>query len=294
MPKIKYISKRFAKSSRLLMAQAQEIVSEYEQQGYDLTLRQLYYQFVSRDYLANKQTEYKRLGSLISDARLAGFIDWDSITDRTRNLHSLPSWASPGEIIASCANQYRTDLWANQPCRVEVSVEKEALSGVFQRICDELRLPMFACRGYCSQSEMWVAAQRLNRYRRAGQQPIILHFGDHDPSGMDMTRDIVDRLAILNCPLRLERLALNMDQVEQYDPPPNPAKMTDCRAEGYVAEFGESSWELDALEPAVLSDLVSSYVAELRDDRAWGEAAAVEAMGRDKLREISNRETESE
>src|SRR5262249_10346260 len=157
-------------------------------QGYNLTLRQLFYQFVSRDLIPNNVRSYKRLGSIINDARLAGLIDWSAIEDRTRNLHELPCWRTPAGIIRSCAQQYRTDLWAKQENRVEVWIEKEALAGVFERVCDELRVPFFSCRGYTSQSEMWVAGHRLKRIIDAGQRPVILHFGDHDPSGMDMTR----------------------------------------------------------------------------------------------------------
>src|SRR5262249_46150196 len=194
MPKISYVPKKFSAATQKVIDQANEIIGQYAAQGYSLTLRQLYYQFVSRDLIPNNMKSYKRLGNIINDARLAGLIDWDAIEDRTRNLHELPSWTSPESIIQACASQFRIDKGAKQPCRVEVWIEKEALAGVFQRVCDELQVPFFSCRGYTSQSEMWVAGMRLKRILRAKQKPVILHFGDHDPSGIDMTRDIVDRL----------------------------------------------------------------------------------------------------
>jgi len=270
MPKICYVPKSFSESSMYIISKANAIIDEYERQGFDLTLRQLYYQFVSRDLIPNRDTEYKRLGSIINDARLAGLIDWNAITDRTRNLRSLSHWRNPGDIIFSAARSYRIDKWAMQDYRVEVWIEKDALVGVIAGVCDDLDIPYFSCRGYTSQSEMWVAGQRLLKYIKDGQTPLVLHFGDHDPSGKDMTRDIIDRLTLFsNSAIELQRIALNMDQVEQYNPPPNPAKITDSRASAYIAEYGDESWELDALEPTVIADLIRDAVGVVMDQDAW-------------------------
>ena len=272
MPKILYTPKNFSAASMAVIKQAVSIINVYAAQGYDLTLRQLYYQFVARDLIKNKLTEYKRLGSIINDARLAGMIDWDHITDRTRAMDSNSHWESPESIVNAVAEQFRYDLWEDQPNRVEVWVEKEALAGVFERVCRELDIAWFSCRGYVSQSELWSAAMRMKGYQRAGQQPVILHFGDHDPSGIDMTRDIRDRMEVFGAFPEVRRLALNMDQIDQYDPPPNPAKFTDSRFAGYVSEYGDESWELDALEPAVLADIVRDEVAQLRDEELFDAA----------------------
>lgn len=287
MPKMKYIDVRFAAKTGAMIQRANEIIAEYQKQGYDLTLRQLYYQFVSRDLLKNTHKEYKRLGSVINDARLAGLIDWYAITDRTRNLRSLSHWNGPEDIIESCASSFRVDLWDGQPFRVEVWIEKEALAGVFERVCSKWDVPFFSCRGYTSQSEMWVAAQRLISIERDGTRTIILHFGDHDPSGLDMTRDIVDRLKLFGSSVTVERLALNMDQIEQYAPPPNPTKMTDVRADAYVAEHGDESWELDALEPSVLADLVESRLMMLINEKSMERQRQKIRDGKDLLRKVA-------
>jgi len=279
-----YIDKNFKTASRDLIAQANTIIDEYQEQGYNLTLRQLYYQFVARDLLPNTVRSYDRLGALISDARLAGLVSWTAIEDRTRGLHELPSWDSPSDIVEACVRQYREDLWRNQPKLVEVWVEKEALAGVFQRVCDELRVPLFSCRGYVSQSAMWRAARR---HIHCGKRVKILHFGDHDPSGIDMTRDIRERLVMFGAPATVCRVALNMDQIEEYAPPPNPAKTTDARYEGYRAEHGEESWELDALEPAVLSQLVEDNVLLVRDQELWDAALLIEQTNRERLEEVA-------
>jgi hypothetical protein len=131
-------------------------------------------------------------------------------------------------------------------------------------------MPYFSCRGYTSQSEMWIAGQRMIEHIQAGRAPVIFHFGDHDPSGKDMSRDIGDRLELFTGGgFKFTRLALNMNQIEKYNPPPNPAKLTDSRCQGYIAEFGGESWELDALEPRVIAALIRDNVSKLIDWEAW-------------------------
>lgn len=288
MPKIAYKEKRFSKARLETIAKANSILAEYAAGGYDLTLRQLYYQFVARGLIENSQKSYKRLGSCIDEARLAGMIDWDSIVDRTRNLQGRSSWSSPAEIVQSCYYSFHYDRWANQPCRVEVWCEKEALIGIFSRVARTYDVDYFACRGYVSQSEMWRAARRLHRYAQNGQMPIILHFGDHDPSGIDMTRDITDRMAMFGTRLDVKRLALNMDQVEEHSPPPNPAKFTDSRCAGYVERFGDESWELDALDPDTLAALVASSINKYRDMDKWEQQIERELDARSQLKVLSD------
>lgn len=288
-PRICYVPKDFAPASLETIAQANRIITAYQAEGYQLTLRQLYYQFVARDLIPNRVREYNRLGRLVSDARLAGLIDWDAIEDRTRHLEALSHWTGPDSILRSAAAEFRVDRWATQPHRLEVWIEKEALAGVFERVCEELDVPFFCCRGYTSQSEMWGAARRLQSYERRRQDTVILHFGDHDPSGMDMTRDIVDRLALFGSRVHVDRLALNMDQVEEHGPPPNPAKVTDSRFEAYMQLYGFESWELDALEPQTLADLVRDAVMEYVDPDAWEESEAEILDGRENLRRAASR-----
>ncbi len=290
MPKICYMETKMGAARQKVVDQANVIIAEYKASGYELTLRQLYYQFVSRDLIANTQREYKNLGETINCGRLAGMIDWNAIVDRTRNLESVGHWNDPEDIIRSCAYSFRLDKWANQPRRVEVWVEKDALVGVIEKAAREMDVAWFSCRGYTSQSELWSAGQRMAGYVSGGQEPVIVHLGDHDPSGKDMTRDITDRLQMFaGHEIEVKRIALNMDQVEQYNPPPNPAKITDSRAAGYMAEFGDESWELDALDPEVLHDLIVKTVTEVRDLNLWKAMVADENVHRENLTTCSSR-----
>lgn len=312
MPKICYIERKFSSGSMDIIRAAEAICDEYKVQGFSLTLRQLYYQFVARGLIPNKDTEYKRLGSVINDARLAGLIDWSHIEDRTRYLRSNSHWDAPGDIIASAASSFALDKWATQEFRCEVYIEKDALVGVIEDVCQSEDVPFFSCRGYTSQSEIWAAAQRLMRHCRSGHDMLIIHLGDHDPSGIDMSRDIAERLGLFvrghiieglpdrgvqswhinrvnggSRRIEVRRIALNMPQVEEHEPPPNPAKLTDSRCNGYMERFGDESWELDALPPNVIADLIRKHITERRDERRWTAATQEELAAKKLLNEAS-------
>lgn len=280
--KERFIHKNFRDKTIAIITVANRIIEEYAAQGFSLTVRQLYYQFVARDMIANTMRSYKNLASIINDGRLAGYIDWSAIEDRTRNLESRYHEESPSGAIENALKFYNLDLWENQPRRVEVWIEKEALTGVIAKTCRMYDVPYFACRGYVSQSETYAA------YQRSLEHPLtILHLGDHDPSGIDMTRDNLERLAhVMGGDVELKRIALNMAQVEEYDPPPNPAKVTDSRWADYMGEFGPSSWELDALEPSVINKLIETEIALLTDTELMSDRLVEQKEDRDTLRDI--------
>lgn len=284
-PKIQYKEINFRGKSLELINLVNQVVEEYQAQGYELTLRQAYYQLVARGYIPNNERSYKNIGSLINDGRLAGLIDWYSITDRTRNLRSNGHWDNPADVIGSARYSYMLDKWQGQPNYVEVWVEKDALVDIVGQACRPLDTPYFSCRGYTSQSEMWSAAQRFIR-QGDRENRFIIHLGDHDPSGIDMTRDIQERLSMFGADVYVKRVALTMNQISTYNPPPNPAKITDSRCGKYIAEYGDESWELDALEPQVITDLINNEVTALRNDEIYHAVCDLEEKGKDELRMI--------
>lgn len=284
-----YEAHRFHGRRAEIVNRCNQIIGTYQAAGDSLTLRQLYYRLVAANVIPNRQSEYDNLSAILNFARLGGHVSWTAIEDRTRNLQGLTLWRDQAEIIAASAHSYTIDKWADQPYRLEVWVEKDALKGVVARACNALQVDFFSCRGYTSASEMYDAGQRLIRRSQNGQQPIIIHLGDHDPSGRDMTRDVTDRLELFTGGVPVERLALNMTQIEQYKPPPNPAKVTDSRYGKYVDEFGPECWELDALEPPVIRQLITDAIMSRRDENLWAAKLAEEAEQRALLIENSLR-----
>lgn len=272
MGKVCYIEKKFSKANAELIELMNALIRSYQAEGYVLTVRQLYYQLVARDIISNTLQEYKRVAGIINDAKLAGLIDWDAIEDRTREFVVQPHWNTGAEIVRAVANQYNQDRWVNQAARVFVIIEKEALVGVLAKTCKKWDVPILAARGYPSGTVLReFAEQHLLPAQRGGQGAVILHLGDHDPSGIDMTRDLRDRLELFTWGQvdDIFRIGLTMDQIEEVNPPENPAKATDSRFESYREQFGESSWELDALSPSYLNELVEEHITDQIDSEEW-------------------------
>lgn len=288
MGKVQYKDIKFQAKSLELIERVNSIISEYDAQGYELTLRQVYYQLVARGFIPNNERSYKNLGELINNGRLAGLIDWYAIVDRTRNLRRNSHWECPSDVIDSARYSYMLDRWVNQPNYVEVWVEKDALIGIVSQICRKLDVPHFSCRGYTSQSEMWSAAQRFIRQDHRESRTII-HLGDHDPSGIDMSRDIQDRLDMFGANVEVKRVALTMEQIELFNPPPNPTKLTDARASGYIYEYGHECWELDALEPKIITNLIENEVSALADPDLFEEIEHREQRDKDNIQKICER-----
>lgn len=263
--------KKFSYGAEVQIATANEIIERYQEQDLKLTLRQLYYQFVAHHDLPNTQKSYKNLGKVISDARLAGLIDWDAIEDRGRTPDVPSQWNSIEHLVDIATRQFRLPRWAEQPHYVELWVEKQALAGVLEPVAHKHHVTLMVNKGYASSSSMYESAQRFLRAvteteEATDRQTTILYLGDHDPSGEDMVRDIRERMDMFcGFEVYVEKIALTMEQVRQYDPPPNPAKVSDPRAVEYIRKYGDDSWEVDALDPAVLVQLIEEAIEQRTD-----------------------------
>lgn len=277
MAKIKFrdIKMRKANIQRLFLIN--EIIDEYQKQGYVLTLRQLYYQLVSRDIIPNKQAEYSKLSVLLKEGRMAGIVDWDAIEDRLRQPSKPSSWENPESILDACVHSYQRPRMEGQHVYIEVWVEKDALSGVLKRVTEKYHIPILVNRGYSSASAMYDSFMRFVRNGAYKQRPVrVLYLGDYDPSGLDMIRDIGDRIAefqdgfndgylVEEMIFSVEPIALTIEQIQQYNPPPNPAKVTDPRAKEFMRKHGRTSWEVDALRPDVLNAVLENAIAKYID-----------------------------
>lgn len=306
-----------------------DIVEEYSSDGYVLTLRQLHYQLVKSNWIVNHDTAYKKLGNILDDCRYAGIIDWDAIEDRGRVPWIPYSVNNTDEALQDTIDQYRINRQDSQENHIELWTEKDALSGILRRTTSKYHVKLVVNKGYTSSSAIYGAYERVISAIDNGQKFIILYFGDHDPSGLDMVRDINDRLTLFLCNGRklknttdfeekmelwwdisgnstfslLDRgylsdkcfdklnnsdnpheyydeyeagrvrmfleekdlfkivpIGLTMDQIKKYKLPPNPTKLTDSRADKYIKKFGKTCWEVDALNPKTLTQIVETNI----------------------------------
>lgn len=264
-----------------------DIIEEYQEQGYVLTLRQLYYQLVSRDVVPNKVAEYAKLSTLLKEGRMGGIVDWSAIEDRLRKPNKPSAWDSPRDILEACSSQFQLPRQEGQNIHLEVWVEKDALSGVLSRVTKKYHVPIMVNRGYSSVSAMYESYMRFATANEEGKKIKILYLGDYDPSGLDMIQDIKKRIEEFSVgddmDFTIQPIALTRQQIRTYNPPPNPAKMTDPRAAKFVDAHGFSSWEVDALKPEVLHRTLEEAIINEIDMEQYQSVVELEQEGKDKL-----------
>ncbi len=252
---------KFQKKNVILLEKIQEILKEYQEQYIKVTLRQLYYQLVARDIIPNEQKEYSKLSKVLTNARYAGVISWDAIEDRVR-VPKIPNvFESIGDLMQTAILSYELNRWKGQAYYIELWTEKDALSSVIEPLTKKYQIALSVNRGYSSASAMYEAAKRIKKDKKN----VIFYLGDHDPSGLDMDRDIQFRLNEFGADVKVIRIGLTQEQIKEYSPPPNPAKITDPRAKKYVEEFGNKSWEVDALRPEILQELIEDSILQYLD-----------------------------
>jgi len=267
-----------------------------ELRGFEPTLRSVYYNLVTYKIIENKQTEYKRLGDILTKARNAGLVDWRAFEDKGRVLDRPYFQEEPSVVLSDIHTLINFDMWARQDVYVEVWVEKQAQEGVVRRACDEFRVPWLSCKGYLSATAAYNAGKRFRRAANYdNKRPVLIHLGDHDPSGIDMTRDNGARIEKYGelYDIEVNRIALNMDQVEKHNLPPDPAKLSDSRAKEYIADHGERSWELDALKPQTLLPIIKNAIKGYIDPEIWEQTKQEEREIRNALRWIGENPDEA-
>lgn len=304
------------------LAAINAIVEKYRKQGYRLSLRQLYYQLVTQNVIKNDQKEYAKLSQLLTKGRMAGIVDWDAIEDRLRRPY-IPYYVSGLKAaMQDTIDQYRLDRMKGQENYLEIWVEKDALSEVLKRSTGPFHVRVMVNRGYSSTSAMHDAFLRFNSVIDAANEEeesrnvkvTIIYLGDLDPSGEDMTRDIGERIKTFFFGFAREdwgwdeeefdpwfeehfeivKIALTVAQVRQYNPPPNPAKVSDPRATAYIAKFGHNSWEVDALEPSVLHKLVQDNIKARIDADMFNAQVELEEKHKAFLKKAVEKVTEAD
>jgi len=283
--------------NRGLLTDVTGIVDHFLQQGIKLTNRQLFYQLVARDLIPNAEAVYKRICKFLTDLRYAGLIDWDAIEDRGR-VPSMPSeWDNIRELVESAVHSYRLPRWADQEYYVELFCEKQALESVFKPIADKYHIYFGYNKGYSSAVTVYDLAKRIIGKIQDGKRVIVFYFGDHDASGLDMVRDVRERIdefltkgndSYPSDAVEIVHVGLTMEQVKKYSPPPNPAKKSDPRSRKYMQRFGGNSWELDSLPPNVLIGLAENAIRAHLDMVKYNAVIAREKREIQKLRDFAD------
>lgn len=256
-----------------------EVMAEYD----TMTVRQIHYRLVARG-LPNTQQNYKRIVAITSDMRWDGLLGFDKFDDHERQTVGM-AYNDPTDLDESIANakeqikalmtSYSKNRWENQDKYIEIWIEKKALQGVFQQVSMGNRVILSPCKGYPSLTFLYEATARFDDAIEKGQDPIIIYFGDYDPSGEDIPRSIVENLAKMGTQVTLDRVALNEQQVTAWGLPPAPTKDSDSRSANWD---GLGQVELDAVEPNQLKQMASDAVAKYFDDDKYYELKEQESQ----------------
>lgn len=265
-----------------------EIISRYEKGV--LTLRGLHYQLVSIG-MTNTLRHYKRVVSAMNDARWEGLVDFDTFSDHDREMIGYTDYEETilNEKILQAKtqlrawmNSYSKNKWENQPYYPEIFIEKKALQGVFNKPCLNWDVALGPCKGYPSLTFLHEAAQRIIVASQQGKKPIIIYFGDYDPSGEDIPRSIQENLIRFGCDtVEVRRIALMEDQVKAWKLPPAPVKEGDSRSAKWD---GLGQVELDAVAPEKLQKLCNDAIQDVFDDSLHEDLLEVESEEREEYR----------
>ena len=269
---------RQAKTQRII-DEAKDILSSF----HPMTVRQVYYQLVSRQIVENNRSRYQAVSDALVDARLERIVPWDWIEDRLRLPRIYGGYSNLAQFARFAQYEYQRDAWTTQPRTVECWLEKDALSGVFIGVIGNYRVTLNVGRGYDGWSSIHNAAER---FKESGKATIILYFGDFDPSGEDMVRSLRDRLAELDSQPEILKIALTKEDVARYNLPPNMTKSTDTRQKAFIAKHGDVSVELDALPAAILQQMIRDEIEKYVDLEALEKIKQLETQERKKIVEV--------
>ena len=281
--------KRLQRKRRHLLDEAIKIIEKYERGGYRITVRQVFYQMVTLGLIDNNKKEYDRIVEILVDGRMSGEIDWGTVVDRARRRIMPNQFSSMKRFVSAVMNSFRKPRWEDQIHYIEVMVEKEALAGILEPIAKEYHVSLIANKGYSSASAVYGAALRIKEEMEEGKICHVLYLGDHDPSGVDMGRDIKKRLTEFECKVEVEGVALTMEQIRKYNLPSNTVKTTDSRSTKYIKKYGNKSWELDALNPEILTDLLKSSILVYLDEDKYYKMQGQEEAEKTRLQDIVDR-----
>jgi hypothetical protein len=276
--------KRYRRSAAEMDAIREAIVDILDEHS-PMTVRQVFYALTVRGVIEKTEAEYKQtVVRLLDQMRWDGDIDWDDISDATRWMHKPRSYNSVEDGIAQTAQLYRRNLWADNDDYVEIWCEKDALAGVIAQVTYQYDVPLMVSRGFSSSTYLRGAADKITRIAKP---TFVYHFGDHDPSGLWISKQIERGLLrhledIGDFDLDdflFEHIAVTPEQIEKWKLPTRPTK-TEANGNRHAKQFKGASVELDAIPVDELHELIYAVISRHLDPHRLRVLRAAEASER--------------
>lgn len=243
------------------------------------TCRQVFYRIETTGLIEKTEAEYNgTIIRLLSRMRLAGQLPFAWISDNSRWMRKPSTYSSLEEMLRYSAQAYRRSVWDNQNAYVEIWTEKDALAGVLWDVTQEWDIPLMVSKGFTSLSFLHTAAVNISAQ---GKPAFIYYFGDHDPSGLMIDRQIQKRLQQFapDAEIHFERVAVTPEQIVTMNLPTRPTKTKGTHAKGFVGD----STEVDAIPPATLREIARACILRHVDQRAYGVLLLAEEGERETL-----------
>jgi hypothetical protein len=227
--------------------------------------------------------DMQRVYRLLKEEREYGTIAWEAIVDETRGIEIAASWANPEEFAEEMTAGYRRSFWNEQPKRCQVWSEKGTVRGLLKPVLNRYGVGFNAVHGFTSATEAWNVSRDND-----GRELVVLYVGDFDPSGLCMSEvDLPKRFKEYGGNhITLKRIALTGEHVLDLPSFPASDKAKDTRFKWFTGRYGDSCWELDALDPNVLRERVEKEIKSLIEPVAWARCSQVNAAEKKNLEEF--------
>jgi hypothetical protein len=253
-----------------------------------MSTRQVFYQVVSAGAAPNNATSYRKVARVLVELRRDADIPYDRIVDRTRTKHQHKGWDGVEDVLATFGKHFRRDMWASQDTIVMIGLEKQALEGVFADVVDEYGASLWTLHGYGSESFLFEWATEIKEYVDDGKNVEVFYFGDHDPRGLDIERDAIEKLRGHGAEFTWTRSGLHFTDLDVFNLINVPVKRTtDKCAPAYLKRFGNRAAELDALPPDELQRRIRSCFDNHIDHDARARLLREERIQRESIRLVA-------
>ena len=269
------------RKTKIILDMAEKILAQHN----PMTVRQVYYQLVSRQVIENNRGQYQAVSNALVYARKEGIIPWEWIEDRLRRPRVVGMWDNLSDFGNTVLKAYRRNTWINQPCYFEFWLEKDALSGLFEALLKPYGVTLNVGRGFDGWDSIRNAANRLLEVGEE-EETAILYFGDFDPSGEDMVRSLRERLKFFYCEPEICKCALTFEDVKQYNLPTDFTKASDTRSKDFIAKYGDIAVELDALPSEILKARIIEEIKERMDLDELENIKRTEKIERERLSQV--------
>lgn len=262
--------------------QITELVERYRDEGLlPITIRQLFYRLIAEYLLPKTEQSYQQLCEIVNRARRARVISMSAIRDDGFRMDRGSHYEGQSDFfdaVSRSAESYRIDRQDGQPNRLMLWCEAGGMVPQLRKICDPYSIPVASSGGFDSTTAKHDIAQQLS----TAISTTVLHIGDHDPSGVhifnSLREDITAFANYYDGDIQFTRLAVLPEHIAKYDLPTAPPKKSDRRS-----FEGDKTVQAEALDPAVMSQLVRESIESRLDIDAYHLALGQEEIERKEI-----------